>query len=115
MTTDTKTKHTPGEWRTDYDDIQNSQTLIFTQEFGGASPPEPRMHFAIGGSAPKAELEANARLIAAAPKLLDVCKSALAAMEAGLTADDPLAFTQIEWEAEPLSTLRAVIAEAEEV
>ena len=115
MTTDTMTKHTPGEWRTDYDDLQNSETLIFTLAFGGDSRPEPRMHFAIGGAAPKEELEANARLVAAAPKLLAACKQALAAMEASLEAEDPQARTQIEWEAEPLATLRAVIAEAEGV
>ncbi len=33
-------------------------------------------------------------------------------MEAALEADDPQACTQIEWETEPLATLRAVIAEA---
>lgn len=53
------------------------------------------------------------RLMTAAPKLLAVCKTALAAMEAALEADDPQARTQIEWEAEPLDTLRKAIAEAE--
>lgn len=53
------------------------------------------------------------RLRMAASKLLAACKVALAAMEAQLEADDPQARTQVEWEAEPLVTLRAVIAEAE--
>ena len=53
------------------------------------------------------------QLMTTAPKLLAACQAALAALEAELTAADPLAFTQIEWEAEPLATLRAVIAEAE--
>src|SRR5207249_525543 len=44
---------------------------------------------------------------------LSACKLALAAMEAALEADDPQARTQIEWEAEPLATLRAAIREAE--
>jgi hypothetical protein len=50
---------------------------------------------------------------ATAPKLLAACKQALAAMEADMEADDPQGSTQMEWEAEPLTTLRAVIAEAE--
>jgi hypothetical protein len=53
------------------------------------------------------------KLMAAAPKLLNACKQALAAMEASLENDDPLAPNQIEWEAEPLSTLRAAITEAD--
>jgi hypothetical protein len=52
-------------------------------------------------------------LMMAAPRLLAACKLALAAMEAALEADDPQAPTQIEWEAEPLATLRATIAEAD--
>jgi hypothetical protein len=54
------------------------------------------------------------RLMTAAPQLLTACKAALAAMEAAMEADDPQACTQMEWEAEPLSTLRSAIAEAEE-
>jgi hypothetical protein len=45
-------------------------------------------------------------------RVLAACKAALAAIEAALEADDPQARTQIEWEAEPLATLRQVIAEA---
>lgn len=52
------------------------------------------------------------RLMVVAPKLLAACTQALTAMEAALEADDPQACTQMEWEAEPLATLRAVIAEA---
>jgi hypothetical protein len=53
------------------------------------------------------------RLMTVAPTLLAGCKKALAAMEAALEADDPQASTQMEWEAEPLATLRAAIAAAE--
>jgi hypothetical protein len=59
------------------------------------------------------QAEALARLFTASPKLLSACKLALAAMEAALEAEDPQARTQIEWEAEPLATLRAAIREAE--
>jgi hypothetical protein len=55
------------------------------------------------------------RLMTAAPKLLKACKLALAAMQTELEADDPQAATQMEWEAEPLATLREAIAEAETV
>ena len=48
-------------------------------------------------------------LMTAAPQLLSACKLALAAMEQALEAEDPQARTQIEWEAEPLATLRAAI------
>jgi hypothetical protein len=53
------------------------------------------------------------QVMTAAPKLLDACKLALSALEAALAADDPQAPTQMEWEAEPLATLRSVVAEAE--
>ena len=59
------------------------------------------------------QAEAVARLFTASPKLLSACKLALATMEAALEADDPQACTQMEWEAEPLVTLRAAIKEAE--
>jgi hypothetical protein len=53
------------------------------------------------------------QIMAAAPKLLTACKLALAALESALEAEDPQACTQMEWEAEPLATMRAAIAEAE--
>lgn len=53
------------------------------------------------------------RLMLAAPKLLAACKQALSVMETEQLADDPLAFTQIEWEQDPLTTLKEAIAEAE--
>jgi hypothetical protein len=54
------------------------------------------------------------QLMAVAPKLLMAAKATLTAFELILEVDDPAACTQIEWEAEPLATLRAVIAEAED-
>jgi hypothetical protein len=69
----TQTAHTQGEWRTDYDDLDNSETCVYSLEFGGQ---EPLLHFKVGGSAPKREREANARLIAATPELLDALVAA---------------------------------------
>ena len=45
--------------------------------------------------------------------LLDACKRTLRNLELMLEMDDPWTLTQIEWEAEPLDTLRKAIAEAE--
>lgn len=53
------------------------------------------------------------RVMTAAPKLLAACKLARKAMEKAMGADDAQASTRIEWEAEPMRTLRAAIAEAE--
>lgn len=47
-----------------------------------------------------------------APKLLAACKMALSTMETAMEAEDAQARTQMEWEAEPMATLRAAIAEA---
>lgn len=53
------------------------------------------------------------RVMFAAPKLLEACKQALAVLESQLEAEDPQACTQMEWEAEPLASLREAIALAE--
>ncbi|WP_020474194.1 hypothetical protein [Zavarzinella formosa] len=64
------------------------------------------------------QAEADAKFIvhrlAMHDKLLAACTRHLRQMELMLEMDDPQAFTQIEWEAEPLASLRQVIAEAEE-
>lgn len=54
------------------------------------------------------------RLMTVAPKLLIAAKATLTALELILEVDDPASLTQSDWEAEPLATLRAAIAEAEE-
>jgi hypothetical protein len=54
------------------------------------------------------------QLMTVAPKLLMAAKATLTALELILEVNDPAACTQMEWEAEPLATLRAVIAEAED-
>jgi hypothetical protein len=66
------------------------------------------------GDDPNPPTLAAMQLMAVAPKLLMAAKATLTALELILEVEDPRAFTQIEWEAEPMATLRAVIAEAEE-
>lgn len=45
--------------------------------------------------------------------LINALKLALAALEAQLEAEDPQACTQMEWETEPLPTIRAALGVAE--
>jgi hypothetical protein len=65
------------------------------------------------GDDPVPSTLAALRLMTVAPKLLIAAKATLTALELILEVDDPAACTQTEWEAEPLATLRAIIAEAE--
>lgn len=53
------------------------------------------------------------RLMTAAPMLLEAARRTVRQFELILEMDDPQALTQMEWEAEPLSSLRTAIAEAE--
>jgi hypothetical protein len=55
------------------------------------------------------------RLIAIAPKLLSAAKATLTALDLILEVDDPATTTQANWQADPMVTLRAVIAEAESI
>ncbi len=54
------------------------------------------------------------RLMVTAPKLLSAAKATIRALELILEVDEPAAWTQMEWEAEPLATLRTAIIEAED-
>jgi hypothetical protein len=53
------------------------------------------------------------QLMVTAPKLLEAAKATLTAFELILEVNDPADFARAELEADPLSTLRAAIAEAE--
>ena len=55
------------------------------------------------------------QLILLAPKLLVAAKKTLTALELILEVDDPTAYSRIEWEAEPMASLKAVIAQIEDV
>lgn len=50
------------------------------------------------------------RLMTAAPALLAACERTLRNLELMLEMDDPQARAQMDWEAEPLATLREAIA-----
>ena len=114
-------KHTPGPWKTVTP--KDSLTVRIADPEGhldigiGAESDGKRVIIAEAfgrvGSSIYVMAQANARLIAAAPDLLEAAKLALEAVESGLLADDPQAMTQMEWEAEPLASLRRAIHKAE--
>lgn len=70
----TKTKHTPGPWSVDpdFDAVDDGD---YTREV--FDDPEQRLVATVHGDTAE-EAAANARLIAAAPDLLEACKAALA-------------------------------------
>ncbi len=86
METDTKTSHTPGPW-------MREKRIVFTLAHAGWRRGVEQFsnwfsaHVqGYGGVSPE-ELEANARLIAAAPDLLVCCKAALLAFETNAAMD----------------------------
>lgn len=90
--------HTPGPW-----EIRDSN--MRTIEAPGGSICTPSGHCLKGR--PDEELEANARLIAAAPDLLEACKQVL---------DAQVANDQSQWEHlldEALERIEAAVAKAE--
>jgi hypothetical protein len=58
--------------------------------------------------------ERERRYIKAAPKLIKALEKAKSALEAVLLNDDPLAFTQMEWEQDPLPEIREALKEAQD-
>jgi hypothetical protein len=85
-----KTKHTPGPWRLGHPDAVSELTIVadavgvgYYGVIGGATQRDP--HPVHGGGIPQAVAEANARLMIAAPELLDVvdllCKQLVMAGE----------------------------------
>ena len=69
-------KHTPGEW-------EQSGCSVYSK---GTAKPICLM----SGPAEQEEREANARLIAAAPDLLEACKQILAYHERGVAKNQPV-------------------------
>lgn len=61
-------KHTPGEWTVDYDHNQNFTDIIKVNVIAG----KKKIFSASNGGGDFEEQEANAKLIAAAPELLEV-------------------------------------------
>lgn len=86
-------KHTPGPWAHD-----SGSTLVITEEYIIAD--------CTAAALPESEQEANARLMAAAPELLEACKDALEFI-------DFLMHDSLVSDGETRNMLRAAIAKAE--
>lgn len=101
------TNHTPGPWRT----LANAYVgnwQILSNKTKVATVSKRTIERGAVGDYPDMDLEAaaNARLIAAAPELLEACQEAAACMQEWIDAD------LMVIKAEPLTTLRAAIAKA---
>lgn len=75
-------KHTPGPWVADeYEPREQGLAVIATRNDGDIVPPTRGMvawvHVGLGAGATQEIAEANARLIAAGPELLEACVAAL--------------------------------------
>ena len=100
MVTDEKTTHTPGPWK--------QQTLLVTDALGVTVAHCTRWEGY--GVAPRPDIaEANARLIAAAPNLLEAAKLALAVIDFCL----PYITQETDRRAHAERALRAAISKAE--
>lgn len=79
-------KHTPGPWTAVSDPLHfNSLTTIIA---GNVSGGIPQVRIDVGGKSDIAELEANARLIAAAPNLLEALEALVRGMFDGPDESD---------------------------
>lgn len=72
MSTQTKTSHTPGPWRADRN-VEGDWEIHAATEHSELSFWIATVH----AETPKEQTEANARLIAAAPELLEIARRAL--------------------------------------
>lgn len=109
MTTMNEVKHTPGPWKVDDDTAHGRMTLIFDQ-LGDLIADTARGMRNVDLDSAASECEANARLIAAAPALLEALKELWPFIEAdcdGANADldDPYQAA--------MAKARAAIAQAE--
>ena len=94
----TESKHTPGPWNIGWGLVWNAARGITSRVSGEAWKWKNKDGF-------ESESKANARLIAAAPDLLEACEDALASLDA-------LAEEGIIEEGKEAGTLRAAIAKA---
>jgi hypothetical protein len=78
-------KHTPGPWNVEQDVVNNGDILIMTPEFRPLASVDVREIPEDTDGIPRETALANARLIAAAPDLLEACKK-LANEAAGFLA-----------------------------
>ena len=101
----------PWSLRFDRDGTENVGTIY---DANGHELVHSRQFWLPEGEDPVPPTLAALRLMVIAPQLLMAAKATLTALELILEVDDPTTYTQANWDAEPLSTLRAVIAEAVE-
>jgi hypothetical protein len=94
-------RHTPGPWKIEPCFNAGEKIAYAIESDGGENPPAYIADVMISAHYPKEEVAtANARLIAAAPELLEACKMAI------LSCDDPEYFEK--WSMK----MRAAIAKA---
>jgi hypothetical protein len=67
--------HTPGPWTVEQDVVNNGDILIMTPEFRPLAEVDVRQSPEDTDGIPREIALANARLIAAAPELLEACKA----------------------------------------
>jgi hypothetical protein len=94
-------KHTPGPWMVETDVVQPNDVHVFAKDMLGIAIVDSREYPEDTGTVPREVGLANARLIAAAPELLEACKAALAG------------FKQLGFQIVFISTIEAAIAKAE--
>ena len=84
-------KHTPGPWVVSADPLHfhSLTTVIGGKESLQKNGPPQQMIVQVGGFAEWQEAEANARLIAAAPELLEVLRLMVAMAETGMCDFNP--------------------------
>jgi hypothetical protein len=97
-------KHTPGPWDLESDPCHFDTLSSIVGGAGRLTPPRRQLMVEVGGHAGYAEQEANARLIAAAPDLLEALEKAVREYE-GLPSSLGYEFTH-------LREMRAAIAKA---
>ena len=97
-------KHTPGPWRIKSDPMHfDTLTTVEGGAIGVRKPFGVQMIVQVGGDSDFQEAEANARLIAAAPELLEALKEIIAAADGD-------GWNQLD---ASFATARAAIAKAE--
>lgn len=85
-----ETKHTPGPWLAACDPMHYDTLSTVVAGEMRAKRPDQRMIVQVGGFAGPAEQEANTRLIAAAPELLEACRALLDVLGTSYSTQKPV-------------------------
>jgi len=108
-----ESKHTPGPWKV-HPYVANSGKYNKCRDVGPSGIAVAQVIGAFEQPTPGEECEANARLIAAAPDMLEALILARDMLITALEADDPAACTQMEWPESELNQINAAIAKAQD-